>query len=93
MFRLLESPRYLIGLGKDAEAVAVIHQLAKYNSTGCDITVEELTLAFQKTEQAGGHSHHILSQSSNFGFKHIKALFATPRMAWSTSLLITLWGS
>jgi len=49
VFSLLESPRFLCGIGKDAEAVDVI----------CN---------------------------------HIKALFATPKTAWSTSLLIAVWG-
>lgn len=94
MFELLESPRYLIGLGKDADAVAVIHRLADYNSTSCGITVETLTLAcHNSTEPTSDSTRRILSKSSKFSLKHVKALFATPKMAWSTSLLISLWGA
>ncbi|KIM89810.1 hypothetical protein PILCRDRAFT_767283 [Piloderma croceum F 1598] len=88
-FKLLESPRYLVGIGQDADAVAVIHQLAAYNSTNCDLTVEKLAYIPGPTR---GATRCIISESSKFSLTHIKALFATPKMAWSTSLLISLWG-
>jgi hypothetical protein len=89
-FKLLESPRYLVGIGQDADAVAVIHQLAAYNSTNCDLTVEKLAYIPGPT---CGATRRIMSESSKFSFKHIKALFVTPKMAWSTCLLISLWGA
>lgn len=95
-FKLLESPRYLAGLGKDAEAVTVIQQLAAYNSTTSSITAEQLTkvgdIADPSRLDSNG-SRKILSESSMLTFPHIKALFATRKMAWSTSLLIALWGA
>jgi len=42
-FDLLESPRYLIGKGKDEEAVAVIYKVAAYNKTTSSLTVDQLT--------------------------------------------------
>ena len=35
----------------------------------------------------------LLSSSSHLSGSHVKALFATRKMAWSTSLLIVLWGT
>lgn len=35
----------------------------------------------------------LLSRNSNLSSSHIKALFATKKMAWSTSLLIVIWGT
>lgn len=84
-----------MGLGKDAEAVAIIHQLAEYNSAACDITVEKLVMASQNTDSTAantGGGRKILSASSRLSVQHIKALFVTPKMAWSTSILIALWG-
>lgn len=73
--------------------MAVIHRLADYNSVICDITVDKLALAGQN---AGSNNttgtRKILSQSSKYSLQHIKALFVTPKMAWSTSLLIAIWG-
>lgn len=92
-FRLLESPRYLAGLGKNEEAVAVIQQLAAYNGATCSISVESLEAAEKSVAAGETGKKRILSQSSRFTSQHIKALFATPKMAWSTSLLIAIWGA
>jgi len=95
IFTLLESPRFLSGISRDADAVDVIHKLAKFNGTSSSLTVEELEAPDRV--MAGRRSpskerHRILSKSSKYDAGHIKALFATPKMAWSTSLLIIIWG-
>ncbi|KAL4070230.1 major facilitator superfamily domain-containing protein [Scleroderma yunnanense] len=95
-FSLLESPRFLSGVGKDAESVDVIRKLAEYNGQPCPLTVEELEApgkirGFASSRGSGGR-RRILSENSGFAINHIKALFATPKMAWSTSLLIAIWG-
>lgn len=90
-FDLVESPRYLVGKGEDAEAVAVIHKIAAYNSTTSSLTVEHLTQIGSMVD-VGARGKGILSRSSNFTIDHIKALFATKEMAYSTSLLISIWG-
>ena len=89
-FDLVESPRYLVGKGEDAEAVVVIHKIAAYNSTTSSLTVEHLTQIGSTGAQVRGKG--ILSRTSNFTMDHIKALFATKEMAYSTSLLISIWG-
>jgi len=96
LFDLVESPRYLIGKGKDEEAVAVIHKIAAYNSTTSSLTVEHLTnigsVVVHDKDVGGARGKGILSKTSNFTTEHIKALFATKTMAYSTSLLISIWG-
>ena len=92
-FDLVESPRYLIGKGKDEEAVAVIHKIAAYNSTTSSLTVEHLKrIGSMNDRNVGADGKGILSRTSNFTAEHIKALFATKTMAFSTSLLISIWG-
>ncbi|CDO68083.1 hypothetical protein BN946_scf184788.g14 [Trametes cinnabarina] len=95
VFPLYESPRYFVGRGRDADAVQVIHEIARYNGRTSDLTVEDLIAAGnavggpdaeRRNEQA------LLSRSSVFTMDHIKGLFETPKLAWSTSLLIFLWG-
>ncbi|KIY49468.1 MFS general substrate transporter [Fistulina hepatica ATCC 64428] len=93
IFDLLESPRYLVGMGKDAEAVAVIHKLAKYNSTSTTLSVDTLAVAgggAMQQEQTLEHKP-ILSRTAVLRTDHVKALFLTPKMALSTTLLIGLW--
>jgi len=93
VFELLESPRFLAGDGRNSDAVKVIHELAKFNGKTSSLTVEEL----EAPDRASAFSfskekHGILSKSSKINTRHIKALFNTPKMAWSTSLLIFIWG-
>ena len=92
-FPLHESPRYLLGRGRDDDAVSVIHEIARYNGRETNITVKDLKDAALRVEQkADMRKWHILSESSVWTAKHVRALFATRRMAWSTSLLIWIWG-
>lgn len=100
IFNLEESPRYLVGRGYDEAAVAVIHRIAAYNGRSSSLTVDQLVQAGEEArqkiaadEKTSGHSHKVLSQSSSWSMDHIKALFETRKMAWSTSLLISLWGA
>ena len=38
VFHLYESPKYLMGRGRDEEAVKVIHQIAQYNGKKSSLT-------------------------------------------------------
>ena len=92
-FPLHESPRYLLGRGHDDDAVAIIHEIARYNKTETSLTVENLKDAGRRAEQqADTRKWRILSESSMWKAKHVRSLFATKKMAWSTSLLIWIWG-
>lgn len=88
-----ESPRYLLGRGHDEDAVAVIHEIARYNRTQTSLTVEDLEDAGRRAEQQEGtRKWRVLSESSVWTAKHVRSLFATKKMAWTTSLLIWIWG-
>ena len=109
VFNLYESPKYLMGRGRDEEAIAVVKRVAAYN--GREHVVEKLTaedlkragtLASGGVEEGKGTEHAEMDTSalgavrrkvrSVFGAGHLKALFATKKLAWNTSLLIFLWG-
>ncbi|KAJ8076976.1 MFS sugar transporter [Marasmius tenuissimus] len=96
VFKLFESPRFLVGIGKDAEAVEVIKKVAEYNSTTTSLTVEQLAsagkIALNEKVDHGSKRKGLLSKTSVFGSKHIKALFRTRKLALTTSLLISMWG-
>uniref|UniRef100_A0A0W0FTQ2 Putative MFS general substrate transporter n=1 Tax=Moniliophthora roreri TaxID=221103 RepID=A0A0W0FTQ2_MONRR len=96
VFKLFESPRFLVGIGKDAEAVEIIHQLAKFNNTTSSLTVDQLLNTGrvdlgEKHKAQAETSRKVLSKTSIFGLDHIKALFRTKKLAFTTSLLISLW--
>ncbi|KAF9023811.1 MFS general substrate transporter [Hymenopellis radicata] len=82
IFDLVESPRFLVGIGKDAEAVEIIHKIAAYNGKTSSLTLDDL-------RKAAGELN---VKTSVYGLDHVKALFKTRKMAMSTSLLISLWG-
>ena len=99
-FKLEESPRFLAGRGLVEEAVAVVQRIAAYNGRTCSLTVEQLVKAgeaareqYDLPREEVEHKHMMLSQSSNCTIGHIKALFKTRKLAWSTSLLIAMWGT
>jgi hypothetical protein len=98
VFKLEESPRYLVGRGRDAEAVTVIQRLAAYNGRTCSLTVEQLVAAGESVREKSNSGVDqprigVLSRTSNYTLDHIKALFETKKLAWSTSLLIAIWGT
>lgn len=108
LFRIYETPKYLLGQGKDETAVKVIHQIAARDGKTTWLSVEHfqrvdarLALSTTTTETT-----QIASTALNtspveiakrtlrkFSFGKIRALFSTPRMAWSTSLMLLLWMS
>jgi hypothetical protein len=98
VFKLYESPKYLMGRGKDQDAVAVVHEIARYNGVHSSLTVGELKDAERvdrtaATEGEGEHDGIIVRQHLfKFDSNHVYPLFATRKLALSTSVLIILWG-
>ncbi|KDQ10969.1 hypothetical protein BOTBODRAFT_35738 [Botryobasidium botryosum FD-172 SS1] len=104
VFNLYESPKFLVGRGKDAQAIQVLENVAKYNNTQFSLTLEQLTnvQGFKKQSEVvgdgGGTSAVDTSITAvlrrnmqKFDMNHVKALFATRQLAYSTSLVILLW--
>jgi hypothetical protein len=97
VFPFYESPRYLLGRGRDADTVAAVHRIAAYNGKTISFSEEVLADAARSSsgtgqDTVGGGTRPVLAVDSNYRLRHVRALFATPKMAWSTSLLIALWG-
>ncbi|TFY53955.1 hypothetical protein EVJ58_g9147 [Rhodofomes roseus] len=101
VFHLYESPKYLMGRGRDAEAVEVIHKIAAYNGCTSSLTLEMLEEAGRRagggkpgTEErpmATSAWGAVMRQLQKFSGDHIQSLFATRKLAWSTSVLIVVW--
>ena len=100
VFNLYESPKYLMGRGRDEAAVEVIHTVATYNGKTSYLTVEHLKSA-EKLGKSSPEKEFEMDVSiaaavkrklAIFDSSHVKPLFATRKLAYSTSLLITLWG-
>jgi MFS family permease len=91
MFPLYESPKYLMGRGRDEDAVAVVHEVARRNGTTSTLTIAELevyNVAGEQGTTAADILHRILEK---INLTHVRALFATRKMAFSTSVIIAVW--
>ena len=90
---LLESPRYLIGKDLDEEAVRVVRELARINGKTSGLTVEQLLVVDHKYRKASEESMFQEPKDLRYisvALHHLKGLFATPKMALSTSLLFVM---
>ncbi len=97
IIRLKETPKYLIGEGRDQEATDILQDIAKKYSRPCALTVERL----QACNSLGAHAQDGRRASvsahakKRFSFgevgTHLTGLFATRRIGLSTSLIWFSW--
>lgn len=96
-FRIFESPKYLMGKGQDEDAVRVVHEVARRNGRAaetCTLAVADL----QACEPAGGYVARASTASAvkrhleHLSADKVRALFATPRLARSTGVIMAVWG-
>lgn len=106
VFTLYESPKYLMGRGRDAEAVEVLHKVARYNGIESSLKIEHLQAVDERFASDASHGNveapgvvldssaraAIRRKLAGFNGSHVRALFATRKLAWSTSILIVIWG-
>ncbi|KAL4072456.1 major facilitator superfamily domain-containing protein [Scleroderma yunnanense] len=100
VFNLQESPKYLMGRGRDEEAVASVHRVAAINGKTSHLTVAHLKEAEILLGGSSNENDGMLDTSakaaamrklSKFDANHVRPLFATRKLAFSTSILIILW--
>lgn len=90
-FTLYESPKYLMGKGKDEQAVEVVHEVARRNGKTSNLTLADLQ-AFDVDGHQGTDTAAILARRlEKLNFTHVRSLFATRKLAYSTSLITMIW--
>ena len=105
IFHLYETPKFLIGQGRDVEAVDVVNAIARRNGKACPLTVEMLKTVgdlacAEQNLRVNVEPNNVQTKKSSmalqtirkFDISHIKALYANKKLAFSTSLTILLWG-
>ena len=90
-FTLYESPKYLMGRGQDEQAVSVIHEVARRNGKTSSLTLADLKAYDQQGQQGTDAAAALHRKLQNLNFTHVRALFATAKLAWSTSLIMLIW--
>ncbi|KAJ7162084.1 major facilitator superfamily domain-containing protein [Mycena filopes] len=97
-----ESPKFLVSIGRDQDAVGVIHRIAKKNKTISTLTVQDLYDAAspyqdEKDIQAPTTKFStwglVRNSLDHLSGENIRGLFCTPRLAYSTSLIIFIYGA
>ncbi|OSS46172.1 hypothetical protein B5807_08030 [Epicoccum nigrum] len=88
VIRLKETPKFLVGEGKDAEAVDILQGIATKYNRPCSLTLEALQACGTITTRSS-------LGKSKWGFGtigvHLKGLYATKRIGVSTTLIWLSW--
>ena len=95
LFDLNKLPKYLMGRGKDATAIKIVHKWLSCNGVKRTLMVEELKWAGRCNGEIEGDMSvlgAIRKQMTKVSGDHVRALFMTKKLAWSMSILILLWG-
>ena len=91
-FKIFESPKYLMGKGKDEEAVRIVHEVARRNGTESWLTIGHLKACEPEGyEQRTGAADAIRRKLESVNLTHIRALFATKKLGYSTGALMLVW--
>ncbi|KAK9417946.1 putative Major facilitator superfamily (MFS) profile domain-containing protein [Seiridium unicorne] len=98
VFHLLESPKYLLSKGRQAEAVAVVHGIAYRNGVKTWLT-EEILDAVADTETNGHQPTRLSTRSiiqqnlSSFSGEHLRPLFDNRKLGRATILIWFCWAT
>lgn len=92
LFTIFESPKYLIGKGRDEDAVRIVHEVARRNGKTSALTIEDLRACepegyVARTDAVAAVQRRL----DQVNLDRVKILFHTKELAWSTSLIMTVW--
>jgi MFS family permease len=91
-FRLHESPKFYLSRGRDDLAVKTVHQIAHVNGKTSTLTLDQLESLNPPEEEAHRGVHSLAREKlTEFNFNHIRAVFGTKKLAYSSSLVILVW--
>ncbi|EOA82928.1 uncharacterized protein SETTUDRAFT_173543 [Exserohilum turcica Et28A] len=99
LFTIFESPKFLMGKGQDSEAVRIVHEVARRNRKSCPLTLDDLETC-NSLAQTDATQHQTAVTTTKAALKrnlekldssHVKALFATKKLAFSTSTITIVW--
>lgn len=90
-FTLYESPKYLMGKGKDEKAVEVVHEVARRNGKTSNLTLGDLQALDVDGHQGTDTAAILARKLEKLDFTHVRSLFATRKLAYSTSLITMIW--
>ncbi len=92
LFTIFESPKYLMGKGRDEDAVRVVHEVARRNGKTSALSIDDL-----KACEPEGYvrrtnaSEAVRRKLDEVNLDRVSKLFATKRLALSTGLIMWVW--
>jgi MFS family permease len=93
VIRLKETPKYLVGEGKDEQVVETLQYLASKYNRPCSLTIERMQAC--GVTGSGQRRGSITHAKTRFSFAevivHLRGLFVTKRIGLSTSLIWFSW--
>ena len=92
-FTLYESPKYLMGRGDDQKAVETVEEVARRNGKTTNFTIADLQAFDGAGRQQTSAKAAIARRLENLKLDHVHALFATKKLAYSTTLIMVIWGA
>ncbi|KAL8861299.1 MAG: hypothetical protein Q9178_002171 [Gyalolechia marmorata] len=90
-FTLYESPKFLMGKGKDAEAVAVVQKVAVKNHKISPLSIADLEIHDAEGQQGTDAAAALKRKLEKIDLEHVRALFRTSKLAYSTALIMFIW--
>jgi len=98
IFKLFESPKYLLSRGRQAEAVAVVHGIAYRNRTKTWLTTDILDavvddVAPQRRSRRLSAKGIIKSKLAAFSADRLRPLFASRKLGLATALIWFCWAT
>ncbi|EWG46949.1 hypothetical protein FVEG_07216 [Fusarium verticillioides 7600] len=92
LFKIYESPKYLMSKGRDEEAVRVVHTVAKKNGKTSTLSLEDLKACEPEGYVAQTDTSAALKRYlEKVDLSHVKALFVTRKLGLSTGLIMAVW--
>lgn len=102
--QLDESPKYLLAQGEDAGVVKMVHIIAKTNGTESNLAEEDFKAIDSEFDEKVTEAPLVGSANDpqiapvakesllrKYSVDHVAPLFATPKLALNTSLIIMIW--
>ena len=94
VFHIYESPKYYMGKGRDDDAVRIVHEVARRNGKTSNLVIDDLRACENVgggQAQDTGTSSAIKRRMEALSGKHVKPLFATKKLAFSTGSIMVVW--
>ncbi|KAK8043690.1 hypothetical protein PG993_006120 [Apiospora rasikravindrae] len=92
LFTIFESPKYLMGKGRDEDAVRIVHEVARRNGKDSELTLEDLKACEPPGYVNQAAAADVVKRKLQvINLSHIRPLFQTKRLAWNTAGLMMVW--